>query len=121
MRGTIDHAGRFAWSLAVLVCKDFLSLGAHQALTSVRPALIVVPAMSERSAVFEADAAGLTGATQATCVIANQVGPARDGDPEDPAVVIVTRPVPWALMEIVRRRAVTPPACVVLPLRPAPP
>ncbi len=121
VRGTIDDAGRFAWSLAVLVCKDFLSLGAHLALTAVRPSLIVVPAMSDRTAVFEADAIGLTAATQATCVIANQVGPAGAGEPEDPAVVIVTRPVPWALTEVVRRSEVDPPACVLLHLRPAPP
>jgi hypothetical protein len=121
VRGTVDGAGRYAWALAVLVCKDFLSLGAHQALTAVRPTLIVVPAMSERTAVFEADAAGLTGATQATCVIANQVAPAKAGEPEDPAVVIVTRPVPWALVEVVRRSAVSPPACVLVHLRPPPP
>lgn len=121
VRGTVDGAGRYVWSVAVLVCKDFLSLGAHHALTSVRPSLILVPAMSERTAVFEADAAGLTAATQATCVIANQVAPARPGEHEDPAVVIVTRPVPWALTEIVRRSEVSPPVCVLLHLRPAPP
>lgn len=120
-RGTVDGAGRFAWSLAVLVCKDFLSLAAHQALTALRPSLIVVPAMSERTAVFEADAVGLTAATQATCVIANQTGVPAAGEPEDPAVVIVTRPVPWALTEIVRRSEVSPPVCVLLHLRPAAP
>jgi hypothetical protein len=71
VRGAIDRAGRYAWSLAVLVCKDFLSPGAHQALVSARPALIIVPALTERTAVFEADAVGLTGATQATCFIVN--------------------------------------------------
>ena len=121
VRGTVDGAGRFVWALAVLVCKDFLSLGAHLALTSVRPSLILVPAMSERTAVFEADAVGLTAATQATCVIANQVARARPGELEDPAVVIVTRPVPWALLEVVRRSEVSPPTCVMLHLRPAPP
>ena len=111
VRGAIDHAGRYAWSLAVLVCKDFLSPGAHQALVAARPALIVVPALTERTAVFEADAVGLTGATQATCVVVNQTDlPQSDGvprnnpaEPEGPAVVIVTRPVPWALTEVVRR------------------
>ncbi len=129
VRGAIDRAGRYAWSLAVLICKDFLSPGAHQALVSARPALIVVPALTERTAVFEADAVGLTGATQATCVIVNQTDtPASDGvpqtgawGPEGPAVVIVTRPVPWALSEVVRRTEVKPPACVVLRLRPAAP
>lgn len=121
VRGTVDAAGRLAWSMAVLVCKDFLSLAAHTALTALRPSLIVVPAMSERTAVFEADAIGLTAATQATCVVANQVGPAPAGELEDPAVVIVTRPVPWALAEVVRRSEVSPPACVLLHLRPAPP
>ena len=121
VRGTVDAAGRFVWAMAVLVCKDFLSLGAHQALTAVRPSLIVVPAMSERTAIFEADAVGLTGATQATCVIANQVATPRAGEPEDPAVLIVTRPVPWALTEIVRRSEVTPPTCVLVHLRPPPP
>jgi hypothetical protein len=129
VRGAIDKAGRYAWSLAVLVCKDFLSPGAHQALVAARPALIIVPALTERTAVFEADAVGLTGATQATCIIVNQTDiPASDGvprnnpsEPEGPAVVIITRPVPWALSEVVRRSEVTPPACVVLRLRPAAP
>lgn len=121
VRGTVDAAGRFVWAMAVLVCKDFLSLAAHQALTALRPSLIVVPAMSERTAIFEADAIGLTGATQATCVIANQVAPPRAGEPEDPAVVIISRPVPWALTEIVRRSEVSPPTCVLVNLRPEPP
>ena len=129
VRGAIDRAGRYAWSLAVLVCKDFLSPGAHQALVAARPALIIVPALTERTAVFEADAVGLTGATQATCIVVNQTDvPQSDGvprnnpaEPEGPAVVIVTRPVPWALSEVVRRSEVTPPACVVLRLRPAAP
>lgn len=128
VRGAIDGAGRYAWSLAVLVCKDFLSPGAHQALVAARPALIVVPALTERTAVFEADAVGLTGATQATCVVVNQADPPPSVDgvplplgPDSPAVVIVTRPVPWALSEVVRRADVAPPACVVLRLRPAAP
>jgi hypothetical protein len=129
VRGAIDRAGRYAWSLAVLVCKDFLSPGAHQALVSARPALIIVPALTERTAVFEADAVGLTGATQATCFIVKQTDiSSSDGvprnnpsEPEGPAVVIVTRPVPWALSEVVRRSEVAPPACVVLRLRPAAP
>ncbi len=128
VRGAIDGAGRYAWSLAVLVCKDFLSPGAHQALVAARPALIVVPSLTERTAVFEADAVGLTGATQATCIVVNQVDAAITSDgiprpfgPEGPAVVIVTRPVPWALSEVVRRAEVAPPACVVMRLRPAAP
>ncbi|HVK77405.1 MAG TPA: hypothetical protein VM734_29060 [Kofleriaceae bacterium] len=120
VRGSLDGAGRYAWSIAVLVCKDFLSLGAHQALTAARPSVIVVPAQTERTAVFEADAIGLTGSTQATCVVVNQVD-ARATAAEDPAVVIVTRPVPWALCEVVRRSEVTPPVCILLSLRPAPP
>ncbi len=120
VRGTLDAAGRYAWSMAVLVCKDFLSLGAHHALTAARPSVIVVPALTERTAVFEADAIGLTGATQATCIIANQVD-AGDAAREDAAVVIITRPVPWALCEVVRRGEMEPPACILLTLRPAPP
>lgn len=126
VRGAIDDNGRYAWSIAVLICKDLLSPGAHQALVAARPALIVVPALTERTAVFEADAVGLTGATQATCIVVNVVDGPPEGvpapiGPEGPAVVIVTRPVPWALSEVVRRSDVTPPVCVVLPLRPAAP
>ena len=74
----------------------------------------------ERTAVFETDAIGLTGATQATCVIVNQVD-ARGAEREDAAVAIVSRPVPWALTEIVRRSEITPPVCLLLSLRPDPP
>lgn len=120
IRGAVDGTGRYAWSIAVLVCKDFLSPGAHHLLVAARPALVIVPAMTERTAVFETDAMGLTGATQATCVIVNQVD-ARDLAHEDAAVAIVTRPVPWALTEVVRRSEVTPPVCLLLSLRPDPP
>jgi len=120
IRGAIDGTGRYAWSIAVLICKDFLSPGAFRLLTVARPALIVVPAMTERTAVFETDALGLTGATQATCIVVNQVDP-RDLEHEDAAVAIVTRPVPWALAEVVRRSEVTPPVCLLLSLRPDPP
>jgi hypothetical protein len=126
VRGALDDTGRYAWSIAVLICKDLLSPGAHQALVAARPALIVVPALTERTAVFEADAVGLTGATQATCIVVNVVDGPPDGVPapaghDSPAVVIVTRPVPWALSEVVRRSEVTPPVCVLLPLRPPAP
>jgi predicted amidohydrolase len=120
MRGAVDGNGRFAWSVAVLICKDFLSPGAHQLLIAARPSLVVVPAMTERTAVFETDAIGLTGATQCTCIVVNQVDP-RGADREDAAVAIVSRPVPWALTEIVRRSEVTPPVCLLLSLRPDPP
>lgn len=120
MRGAIDEHGRLAWSVALLVCKDFLSPGAHHLLTAARPALVIVPAMTERTAVFEADAVGLTGATQTTCLIVNQVD-ARGADREDAAIAIVSRPVPWALSEVVRRSEVTPPVCLLLSLRPDPP
>lgn len=120
MRGAVDGAGRFAWSVAVLICKDFLSPATHHLLTAARPSLVIVPAMTERTAVFETDAIGLTGATQATCVIVNQVD-ARGAEREDAAVAIVSRPVPWALTEIVRRSEITPPVCLLLSLRPDPP
>lgn len=126
VRGAIDAAGRYAWSMAVLVCKDFLSPGAHQALLAARPGLVVVPALTERTAVFEADAVGMTGATQATCVVVNLVDSPAEGVPVAPgaegvATVIVTRPVPWALSQVVRRGDVTPPACVLVRLRPPAP
>lgn len=120
MRGAVDGNGRYAWSVAVLICKDFLSLGAHQVLTAARPALVIVPAMTERTAVFETDAMGLTGSTQGTCIVVNQVDP-QPVTREDAAVAILSRPVPWALTEIVRRSEVTPPVCILLSLRPDPP
>ena len=120
MRGAIDGSGRYAWSVALLICKDFLSLGAHQLLTAARPSVVIVPAMTERTAVFETDALGLTGATQATVIVVNQAEPTA-ADREDAAVAIITRPVPWALSEVVRRSEITPPVCLLLSLRPDPP
>lgn len=120
VRGAVDDNGRYAWSMAVLICKDLLSPGAHQALVAARPGLIVVPALTERTAVFEADAVGLTGATQATVVVVNLVDEHTQGA-DSPAVVIVTRPVPWALSEVIRRTEVTPPVCVAVRLRPPSP
>jgi formylmethanofuran dehydrogenase subunit A len=68
----------------------------------------------------------ITGVAQATCIVVNVVDGPPDGVPapaghDSPAVVIVTRPVPWALSEVVRRSEVTPPVCVLLPLRPPAP
>ena len=61
------------------------------------------------------DAIGLTGKSQAIVVIANQADAVADGT-EDPAVVIMTLPVPALSPVIVRRGEVSPPDLVVTSL-----
>ncbi len=124
--GVCDAWGRLAFTVAVLVCKDFLSPGAQRVLEALRPSLVIVPAWSEKTAVFESDARGLCGKTQAIVVVVNQAEPAvSDGvvvateapadarpDDEDAIVLLVSRPT-LAPPTIVRRSEVSPPELVV--------
>lgn len=109
--GVVDAMGRLVWSITLLVCKDFVAPGTQRALEALRPTLVIVPAWSQKTAIFESDAVGLTGRTQSICVIANQADPGAPGD-EDPAVLIMTRPVPALSPVIVRRSEVTPPVLI---------
>jgi predicted amidohydrolase len=109
--GLVDDAGRLVCSVVLAICKDFVAPGAQRALEVLRPTLVLVPAWSQKTAIFESDAVGLTGKTQAIVVIANQADPAA-GSAEDPAVLVLTRPVPALGPVIVRRSEVTPPALV---------
>ena len=109
--GFVDEGGRLVCSVVLAICKDFLAPGAQRALEALRPTLVLVPAWSQKTAIFESDAVGLTGKTQAIVVIANQADPAAAGG-EDPAVLVVTRPVPALSPVIVRRSEVSPPELV---------
>jgi len=73
---------------------------------------VLVPAWSQKTAIFESDAVGLTGKTQAIVVIGNQADPLALGETEDPAVLVLTRPVPALSPMIVRRSEVEPPLLV---------
>ena len=109
--GFVDESGRLVSSVVVAICKDFLAPGAQRALEALRPTLVLVPAWSQKTSIFESDAVGLTGKTQTIVVIANQADPSRAGE-EDPAVLVVTRPVPALSPVIVRRSEVSPPELV---------
>lgn len=109
--GLVDDTGRLVCSVVLAICKDFLAPGAQHALEALRPTLVLVPAWSQKTSIFESDAVGLTGKTQAIVVIANQADPMR-GAAEDPAVLVVTRPVPSLSPVIVRRSEVSPPQLV---------
>jgi len=110
--GVVDDIGRLVFATVVLICKDFLAPGAQHALETLRPSLVVVPAWSQKTAIFESDAVGLTGKTQAIVVIVNQADPAPPGA-EDPAILVITRPVPALGPRIVRRSEVAPPYLVI--------
>jgi predicted amidohydrolase len=113
--GVVDDAGRLAFSAVVVICKDFLAPGAQRALEALRPTLVLVPAWSQKTSIFESDAIGLTGKTQATVVVVNQADPGPAGD-EDPAVVILTRPLASGGPIIIRRSEVAPPTIVAVSL-----
>lgn len=110
--GLVDDAGRLVFSAVVVICKDFLAPGAQRALEALRPSLILVPSWSQKTAVFESDAIGLTGKTQAIVVIVNQADAPPPGA-EDPAVLMITRPIAGLPPHVVRRSEVTPPALLV--------
>jgi len=113
--GLVDDLGRLAFAITLLVCKDFVAPGAQHALEALRPSLVVVPAWSQKTSIFESDAMGLTGKTQAIVVIANQADESALGE-EDPAILILTRPVPSLSPVIVRRSEVVPPVLVTAAL-----
>jgi hypothetical protein len=88
-----------------------MSSSSHWKTRADTPTLVLVPAWSQKTSIFESDAVGLTGKTQAIVVIANQADLSRAGE-EDPAVLVVTRPVPALSPVIVRRSEVSPPELV---------
>lgn len=110
--GVVDELGRLTFAISLLVCKDFVAPGTQHALEALRPTLVIVPAWSQKTAIFESDAVGLTGRTQAIVVVANQADLATHQGDEDPAVFILTRPVPSLSPVIVRRSEVQPPMLV---------
>jgi hypothetical protein len=113
--GVVDENGRLAFATVMLICKDFLAPGAQRALEALRPSLVLVPAWSQKTSIFESDAVGLTGKTQAIVVIVNQADTPGHGG-EDPAILMITRPVPALGPVIVRRSEVSPPELVTVRL-----
>lgn len=64
------HAG-ISWSMIPLICADFLEEGVVNAVKAVRPRLVVVSSMSQKTADFENTAAGVIAAAQSTVIVAN--------------------------------------------------
>lgn len=83
---TVHEADRFR--LAIAICKDALDDRVRGALDRMGVNLLLVPALSEKTAPFCIAAASRVGSAQAVSVVVN--GPLRDEDgaPIQPAVVI---------------------------------
>ena len=98
---TIQMCGE--WSFTTLICKDLLEPGVAEILEQARVSLILVPACSPKTAVFEQIAGALAARAQALVVVANLAAPS----PFDPASIIIARPVLTGTIEIVRRSEIT--------------
>ena len=64
------HAGT-DWSMAPLVCADFLDENVVRAVADLHPRLVVVSAMSPKTSPFELSSATVIAACQATVIVAN--------------------------------------------------
>jgi hypothetical protein len=92
-------------SFTVLICKDFLEPSAVAILEDLRLGLVLVPACSAKTEVFEDHAGHLAIAAQSVVAVANTADP---GSPS-PACCIVARPRARGAVEVVRRHQVDPP------------
>ncbi|MCG8424851.1 MAG: hypothetical protein MJE77_43740 [Proteobacteria bacterium] len=100
---TINMCGE--WSFTTLICKDLLEPGVAEILEQARVSLILVPACSPKTAVFEQIAGALAARAQALVVIGNLAA----SSSIDPSSVIIARPIHTGTIETVRRSEITPP------------
>lgn len=94
---TINMCGE--WSFTTLICKDLLESGVPEILEQARVSLVLVPACSPKTAVFEQIAGALAARAQCLVVIGNLAA----SSSLDPASVIIARPVHTGTIETVRR------------------
>jgi predicted amidohydrolase len=89
------------WSVAIAICKDFITPWVKRILEDLRVSLVLVPACSPRTSDFLADAAAHVTAVQGHVVAANLC----DVDPtnleEKPQIALFARPVRGTLADIV--------------------
>lgn len=86
------------WSLAVVICRDFIDVKIHEVLRQLRPTIVLVPACSPKTLDFEVRAADLA-AGQAHVMVANTCSP----NDTEPAVVLWARPINRPITEQMRR------------------
>jgi predicted amidohydrolase len=100
-----------SWSWLTLICKDAMPSRILNLITTLRPKLVVVPAMSPKTQVFDTNARSFATHVQTTTIVAN----AADEDLPGAQVVAVSRPrKEEQLFEALHRSDVTPPCLVLL-------
>jgi hypothetical protein len=96
------------WSFVPLICKDFLLNQARALLQSLRPGLVLISSMSEKTQDFERDALGLTSGCQAIVIYANTALELPGRVPTAPAALgFITRPLLETTDEPSRRSKVS--------------
>lgn len=100
------------WSWVTLICKDAMPARIVSLIETLRPRLVVVPAMSPKTQPFDTNARTFATHTQTTTIIAN----AADEEVPDAQVVAISRPrrQETHLFDAIRRSKVTPPCLVLL-------
>jgi hypothetical protein len=99
------------WSWTVLVCKDVLSADVARLLEDLRARLVLVPAMSGKTEIFEQRCRELAVNAQAVAVVANT--------PMDPAAAaaLIARPLREAPLEVCKPPRLLAPGAVVASAR----
>ncbi len=93
------------WSFTSLICKDFLEPGVDRALQQLGVRIVLVPACSPKTSIFEPIAAILAARNQALVLVGNLADPG----PSEVASVLVARPTQDLSVErVLRSEIVTP-------------
>lgn len=100
------------WSFTVLICKDFLEPSVDRLLELLGVRLVLVPACSPKTDIFEPIAGILAARNQAVVLIGNLTDPGSD----DPASAIVTRPTKKNRIQRITREEINPPCLLFFQL-----
>lgn len=100
------------WSFSVLICKDFLEPGVDRLLELLSVRLVLVPACSPKTDIFEPIAGILAARNQAVVLIGNLADPGAD----DPASAIICRPTKKNRLQSVLREEIDPPCLLFFQL-----
>ncbi len=101
-----------AWSFTTLICKDFLEADVDRSLEALAVRMVLVPACSPKTDIFEPIAGILAARNQAVVVIANLANTGAD----DPASVIIARPTRENPVQRILRSEITPPCLLFVDL-----
>lgn len=94
------------WSFSTLICKDFLEPGVAQILEEAMVRMVLVPACSPKTSVFEQIAGLLAVRAQAIVIVANLADPSS----LNPSSVIIARPTHTRTVEQLRRSEIATPS-----------